>query len=37
MRYLGLAYAQRLTPEPGLLRYTVAVAFFLIALLRDLS
>ena len=33
IRYLGLAYAQRLTAAPRLLRYSVAIAFFLIALM----
>ena len=32
MQYLGLAYAQRLTAAPRWLRYSVAMAFFLIAL-----
>ena len=33
LRYLGLAYAQHLTAAPRLLRYSVAIAFVLIALL----
>jgi len=32
MRFLGLAYAERLTAASGFLRYTLAATFFLIAL-----